>query len=463
MPSSVVGGRRNEDVDSSTHEKANSGEILNGGDSVPGREEEEEEEEVEETAGVHDRKEGKETADLEEKPLDSTMSSELSYALSDDESEEEEDSDIQELYQPSSPFNVQEDFILPDIMEESEEGELESLAGACEDEYSRRSDQNFNLAEGDFKETNFDEEESLPDNTSPRELSLASNPPILPTSPPPGPLLSPQALMELKGPPPSSSYQHHHPTSSSSVERYRHSVAGGLEDIPPPLPTTEPPGKPISPRHSMFMDLADLSKQLYKLDTSQVVSKMTNHCTARDSESTAALVTEKQQTAEEQREAAVSGAEEEDLSLLPPPLGRDSVYLDEEDSTLTRERLGSHHRKTFEPPKEFSDSGFHTDNNHIVSAADQKMTHQRTGSPRNTVLPPRATVSDGEEKDNPPPRIWVQKADTTSTTCTSDEQLTENSGSVGLKTYASSGSEVRTLFLANVYTSDAKMKKKVPY
>ena len=327
------------------------------------------------------------------------------------------DSEKQELYRPSSPFKITEEFILPDIIEESEEGEMESCADYHEVTASVHS--YFNNGDLDILETSFNEETLLGE-THTHLLNI----PTLPISPPPGPLLSPQ-LNEFS--------QHKLvPVQNSDINAMktnRHSMAGILSDIPPPLPTTEPPGKLMGPRQSIFLDLADISSDLQQRSNSSGQLDVCQPILDGDS----LLKKIKQNEAKNDKlvdgELIIEKTCDEILSLVPPIEDID-VDLEIEVTSMTQPRLESYHLKTLEPPKEFSDSGFHTD---ITVDQNSKMVSNSTSIPLITL--------DYEERGDELSSNLIQKIDS-STTYTSDDQLTENSGSVGLKTIISSGSEV---------------------
>ena len=395
------------------------------------------------------------------------------------EGEMSSESEPLELYQPSSPFKIKEEFLLPDIMEETEEAETDSMMNNTLDTSFQQSSLHSSLMEGelDIKETSFNESTRLepspfgrpqsvgePENLDPPMLPVSPppeiglrmhspaspppplnleplmlstspplppnfNPPMLPVSPPPGPLLSPE-LEAI-----SDSYQR--PAYKGGYEAvtnksYRHSVAGTLEDMPPPLPLTGPPGKMISPRHSRFIDLADLSTAELKpnakgeLDVSQLVLKMSK--VAPRAEETKEPPTQISNANEDRVSGTLSAKSNEVLPPLPED-HPDGDSVDQSDSSPVRERLGSYHLRTLEPPKEFSDSGFQ----------DTDIT---TSSPSVALVVTKPLASGEGEKFDTSLIAVGQKVDS-SMTGTSDEQLTENSGSVGLKTYAaSSGSEV---------------------
>ncbi len=353
------------------------------------------------------------------------------------------DSEQLELYEPSSPFAIKEEFILPDIIEENEDTEIGSLDGQ---EYLSQDDDLGSLhssLEDGIIETNFNETSStLGDDIDGSMDKEKSTVPDLPVSPPPGPLLSPHLNNNI-------SLQPHHGRSIPFTGNFnRHSVGGGLEDIPPPLPATMPPGKLISPRHSMFLDLANISSSVSQsstskkeLDLSQLMSKIngiTNLTTGDDEQKEGGDEPEEggdsklAVTAESVRE---NNLENDDEFLTFVPAIQDEEM--EEDSAISRQRLGSYHLKTFEPPKEFSDSGFQDTD----SAADRASKKQGTPSKGTLPLSRQIVVTALENQMERSSNVWMQGIDS-STIYTSDDLLTENSGSNGLKTIVSSGSEV---------------------
>lgn len=384
------------------------------------------------------------SADGDDRPLEQQDEASESFDISArSEGEASSDSEVLELYQPSSPFKKTEEFMLPDIMEETEEAETDSVGNTLDSSFRAydQSSLHSSLEDGelDIKETSFNEE-MLPGKFAFDKLPCIEesdpnpnlDPPMLPVSPPPGPLLSPEmvdVVADAHQPPP---YRGGYEAAAAAAavvgpeKHFRHSVAGALDDIPPPLPLTQPPGKMISPRHSMFMDLADLSADWKKpgpVNMGHLVSEM-NKMASREDQSTSAeqLI----RTPCENGELETPSVE----TLPPPPLPQD--YPDGDfnasDPSIMRQRLGSYHLKAFEPPKEFSDSEF-----------------QDTDTHPSPLPVPAATQPDfnSNEQENFDPSLvtLTQKVDG-SITGTSDEQLTENSGSVGLKTFASSGSEV---------------------
>lgn len=159
-----------------------------------------------------------------------------------------DDESLPELFEPSSPLQINSNFLLPDIMEESENERSESVRssllssdGMVIKSPTRQKFTKFDPFEEtglDVAETNFDNDVPLPINDN--ELNVSGSPiepPILPVSPPPGPLLSPRySAMLLE--------------SSEKDDQNRFSV---VSEMAPPLPTSLPPGKLI-PRESLYQD-----------------------------------------------------------------------------------------------------------------------------------------------------------------------------------------------------------------
>lgn len=346
-----------------------------------------------------------------------------------------------ELFQPSSPFKVAEEFILPDIAEESEEVEEvegDTTFGDSLDKSDLPS-LHSSLDEGelDIKETSFSNEHffsdmlsALPQNHQTEELTPDFEPPTLPISPPPGPLLSP----ELKATPEATvGWYQQPPLEKYNPKNFRRSVAGALEDLPPPLPMTQPPGRLISPRHSSgFLDLAELNVNARKTSNGpQLVLKMNR--VSEEARHEPSEATEEDVPALKEETQSVTS--DDVLTLVPPPIQDhpDGEFDDEADHSITRQRLGSYHLKTFEPPMEFSDSGFQD--------TDTAATYHGSGDTGAKSSPKTTLALDGEDRGAHSPTILVTNTGS-AVTCMSDEQLTENSGSTELKTFASSGSEV---------------------
>lgn len=353
-----------------------------------------------------------------------------------------------ELYQPSSPFKITEEFILPDIIEESEELEVDiTTESALTDREEHMSDTpslHSSLADGelDIKETSFSNEHffndighsyDVPHQNQEPEVVPQFDPPTFPISPPPGPLLSPELEAHTEFVHENNQQQKYNP------KNYRHSVAGALEDMPPPLPMTEPPGRLISPRHSSgFLDLAELSIDGRKgsrghRNISQLVLKMNRVSEANgptEGENGASGTIEEAPASE----GVNSETQSDDVLTLVPPIQDHPDGVFDNEGIISRQRLGSYHLKTFEPPREFSDSGFQDTD---VATADHtsRDNNSTVGISLATLKPTYASDSEDKSADSLTIRVM-------NSAIMSDEQLTENSGSIDVKTFASSGSEV---------------------
>lgn len=356
-----------------------------------------------------------------------------------------------ELFQPSSPFKVAEEFILPDIAEESDEvGTAENTFGDSMDKSDSPSlHSSLNYEELDIEETSFNNERFLNDtghvssDYQPEELTPDFDPPTLPISPPPGPLLSPELEATAEA---TAAHNQQLPLETYNPKNFRRSVAGALEDLPPPLPMTQPPGRLISPRHSSgFLDLAELNIGARKssnghLDMSQLVLKMNKVSEVARRDSRRSEVSEATKDVPALKEGTIetqSVISDDVLTLVPPIQDHpDGDFDDEGDPSITRQRLGSYHLKTFEPPKEFSDSGFQD--------TDAVATYHGSGDTRAKSPPKTTLASDGEDGRADSSSILVTNIGSV-VACMSDDQLTENSGSIEIKTFASSESEVSTI------------------
>ncbi len=345
-----------------------------------------------------------------------------------------------ELYTPSSPFHINDEFILPDIMEENEETELED-DGNERPELEKPGTEELNQTSSTLEtETSFSEEVLgiLERNGSLRMASSeqCSSPPILPNSPPPGPLLISDAKTPLASIPLRKTAKSSHPTplSFKAEASYRHSMAGAVEDIPPPLPSTQPPGKLMSPRHSLFMDLADINGgyQPTQLDLSQIVPQMSRIREAPEE----VKRTNKENGTNSLNKECDKNMKTNLASLIPPPLAQ-------EESSQTRERPESYYLRTFEPPKEFSDSGFQDTDN---TADNSNSRSPRVAAPEQQ---PEVVMSSSVKVSSmTTTQAWVQQIDS-STTFTSDDQMTEHSGSIGI-TLETSNDVVVSLTLKNM-------------
>ncbi len=285
------------------------------------------------------------------------------------------------LFEPSSSLKViPQEFILPDIAEESDsasrplsilseveqtrlhESEIKyrdhtNKQHAAAKAFNRRSldytRQSFEEAGLDVIETKFDNDQLLNrivDTMSEMSTSFEADeslpePPFLPVSPPPGPLLSPRysillaALEENKA---NACTVEDKQRTSAIIHRL--STINMVDDEPPPLPETLPPGKMMSPRHSKLLAQGGNTSEMSQLDLSILLSKMNSleKSKASPSEQNNSTTT-----------VTVDLEEEQVLALLPPP------DIDEE----TVQRRGSSLKLTpsflrsIEPPQEFTDSG----------------------------------------------------------------------------------------------------------
>ena len=289
---------------------------------------------------------------------------------------------LPELFEPSSPLQINSNFLLPDIMEESENERSESLRSSLLSSdgmiIKSPSKQNFTKFDPfeetglDVVETNFDNDVPLPINgnsdneQAPNASGSPVEPPILPVSPPPGPLLSPRYSMML-------------PESSEPDDYNRFSVVSVTSEMAPPLPTSLPPGKLI-PRESLYQDPESKIDLWYEL-------KRTNEEKIHSGDS---------RSPEELKDGA------------------------KHDPVIDTEEAESSH-KFIEHLT--SDSGF--------PDTDMATDHSTGRNIENPVSNSHQFLS------------VSTKNSSTSITSYSDERTTEYSGSIGLKTNVSSGSQVR--------------------
>ena len=442
--------------------------------------------------------------------------------------------DLPELFHPSSPIEFNKEFILPDIMEENEdllesEGEVESTimgekeklnAGALEfNPFEEAGLKDIECAETSFsdggplakelRDSNKDtvtDLERLQVQGSTQSTQSPPETPTLPLSPPPGPLLSPRysLLFSKDSPSPSPDLSHSHilipdcqhdskDAQSSSRISVRLSTISLTDDTPPPLPSSLPPGKLISPRHSIILSPGPLSSNeletfIRSSDTGYLDLYQLTQLTAQlaqvpehgerleqvDREEGEKRLKDKQQmnidlsetpmaeikcnTQQPQNEVE---SEQQILerrdSLLPPCIEcSDEEYPQCEDIPPrkgSKLKLTPSFLQSLEPPKEFSDSGFlDTDGENVPTAPpeDQRMGRRASSlsltSGSRDFHRPRAnsdhlTVAAGDGSTEMSNQQFQLRKDG-STTSYSDERLTEYSGSVGLKTHVSSGSPV---------------------
>ena len=229
----------------------------------------------------------------------------------------------------------------------------------------------------DVIETNFNDDVPLPvnDNSDNGQHFNASGspvePPILPVSPPPGPLLSPRYSMMLLD-------------SNERVNDYnRFSVVSVSSEMAPPLPTSLPPGKLI-PRESLYQDPESKIDLWYEL-------KRTN-------------------------EEKVHSGDPKSHEELKDGAKYNPIHKTEDIDAESSHKFTEHLT---------SDSGF--------PDTDMATDHNTGRNAENPVGSAHQFLS------------VSTKNSSTSITCHSDERTTEYSGSLGLKTNASSGSQVRNI------------------
>ena len=273
------------------------------------------------------------------------------------------------------------------------------------------------------------------------------------------------------------------------------------DDTPPPLPSSLPPGKLISPRHSMilspgalsfndietfirssdtgYLDLHQLAAQLAqvpkhgeRLEQSKQLHEEEEEKGPKDkqqmnidlSESPMAEIECNTQQplgdgelsrSQNEVEGEQQISERRD-SLLPPYIECSDEEYPQCEAVLPQKgsklKLTPSFLQSLEPPKEFSDSGFlDTDGENAPTAPEDQRMGWRTSSLSVTsgsrdFHRPRANsdhltvVASGCSTEMSSQQFKLRKDG--STTSYSDERLTEYSGSVGLKTHASSDSPV---------------------
>lgn len=421
----------------------------------------------------------------------------------------EEDGEDHSLFEPSSPLQVvPQAFILPDIQEEVDEAECLSLLSQFSDQQERNSlaqasptdgDENiqyrnkldkqmrrrsFDFARQSFEEAGLDVDETMFDeiestgnklgddnplditrNTmSDMSLSFEGksspegphiDPPFLPVSPPPGPLLSPRYSMLLAELEQSNSignsvHEADNKQRTNALLNRMSTLSIADDEPPPPLPLSQPPGKMISPRHSLLLLQSGTGLQSgeeAQLDLRNLLSKVaTVYDKQRETESRQkeadsqnnGLVQEKEPLSDGLHNNGTSHDKEqldEDqvLALVPPPVGDSDEYPNEQ-RRKSNLKITPSFLRSLEPPKEFTDSGFpDTDENPGMSDYSTN---------KGNILPPtEVSVLSLSTND----RVSHHKKDSSTTiTSYSEEKQSECSGSVGLKTNASTSSQVRT-------------------
>ena len=160
------------------------------------------------------------------------------------------------LYEPTSPLQLMPTGILHDIAEETEGDttEFEHSWNGREERQQLVTEEEVEYAETEF----FDALDTTLDNptnegTQETFLGPVAPPPSLPVSPPPGPVLSPRLSMLLAETNGTTNTSTPSPHQTTTDYQNRQSVASLSGDSPPPpLPSSLPPGKLISPRHSLM-------------------------------------------------------------------------------------------------------------------------------------------------------------------------------------------------------------------
>ncbi len=319
------------------------------------------------------------------------------------------------------------------------------------------------------------------------------------------------------------------PQSLSSASD-RLSIISLTDDIPPPLPATLPPGKLISPRHSMLinstLNVEEIGEVIWSseeptyprkgLDLALLSAQVADLAKQRGSEDGALFGTEEEKSMDGKGateksnskssmlvEVTDSGRKLQDKSdeevgsvafivpgvrgtaesrpgseanleqcgtgdwegiLLPPPLGdgfpRNPENIRSSSQNAAKLKLTPSFLRSLKPPVEFSDSGCpdtdtenyqatntsasdHSGPSSLSTAGDGQLTATSRRASRKT-SEGDASAHELEDIVRPPsPAVLPgRKYSLASANSYSDERLTEYSGSVGMKTNASSGSLV---------------------
>ena len=376
------------------------------------------------------------------------------------ESVPEENDSVPELFKPSMVIS-EEDHILPDIAEESEdENDPLKKSAAMENNTLKNKLDNLieeasggnevEISETDFSALHSTAEEEGSGKVIPEASSLSGSP-SLPLSPPPGPMLprlsqfiSSEAPPGLEGSPPL-------PPRLASSNNKHSAVSLTEEDTPPPLPTSLPPGKVISPRHSIVgspnlsvTNLIGGSEGV--LDLAQLNSKITQIVTDKTGEE----VEIKSNTVEDSEDELSS--EEENL---PPPHEPEGAELEEERSRKAKLKITPSFLRSLSPPREFSSNSDDAEE----AEGDGGVVDVVDGATTELPSPPRAhgqmshPLERAAKRDSSLgqsdltfllPSLGLGQKSGSATTSVSDDRLTDHSnGSVGLKTTVSTGSLVR--------------------
>lgn len=308
--------------------------------------------------------------------------------------------DFPTLYKPTAPLHLTPSGILHDIAEETEcDTEFEhswNVAGSTNGVGNRVLP--TELEELEYAETNFlDNTGSTTDFndqnvTEPLTSPGVISPPSLPVTPPPGPVLSPRLSMLLAE---AAGAEGGQATLQISDPKNRLSTASLSGDVPPPpLPTSLPPGKLISPRHSLMdlehgrcpgsttgsvgmgLDFALLSQRVADMSDKP---RTGSHDSVPDEE-----VQNGDQAELAELEKECNGDEEpllittiDEVDDPPEDICEENIPPPVEDETpndftgVSKLKITPSFLQTLDPPREFSDSGFpDTDHENVQSTPE---------------------------------------------------------------------------------------------
>ena len=304
------------------------------------------------------------------------------------------------LYEPTAPLHLTPSGILHDIAEETEcdtEFEHSWNVGGSTNGIGNRvlppELEDLEYAETNFLDntgstTDFNDQSVTEPVISPGVVS----PPSLPVSPPPGPVLSPRLSMLLAE---ATGAEEGQATPQISDPRNRLSTTSLSGDVPPPpLPTSLPPGKLISPRHSL-MDLehgrcpdSNTGSVGMGLDFALLSQRVADMSDEPRTGSHDSVPNEEEQNGDQAQSAELereSNRDEEPLLIttidevddppedicdenLPPPVDDETPNDFPGGSKL---KITPSFLQSLEPPTEFSDSGFpDTDHENVQSTPE---------------------------------------------------------------------------------------------
>ena len=315
------------------------------------------------------------------------------------------------LFEPASPLHLMPTGILQDIAEETEGdtefehswnvGEMGLMDAVCKGLRSSKAElEGLEYVETSFLGNMTENSRSLVidelgGDKTPPQSAKPSTPPRLPVSPPPGPVLSPRLSMLLAEAAAMGSHIPANPDLSAATggvgDRYdlmnRLSVVSISDEPPPPLPSSLPPGKLISPRHSLMGPEHGVRSDSIAggigtgLDIALLAQKVSRVKEARQNTDSQypgleGLVQNEDRALTErtghQPEAECNGDNEEPLLITTIDEVDDSPdeLCDESNETLPPPVTPNHltggskltitpsFLQSLEPPREFSDSGF---------------------------------------------------------------------------------------------------------